>query len=83
MTNSGDAAEQVVRLSVEGFEVAARLTKRNNCICDEELTAMQPLSKPSRYCASPERAISSFNVKLVIGASVFGLFGISQKFRQI
>lgn len=26
MTNSGDAAEQVVRLSVEGFEVAARLT---------------------------------------------------------
>ena len=26
MTNSGDAAEQVVRLSLEGFEVAARLT---------------------------------------------------------
>lgn len=27
MTNSGDAAEQVVRLSLEGFEVAARLTE--------------------------------------------------------
>lgn len=26
MTNGGDAAEQVVRLSLEGFEVAARLT---------------------------------------------------------
>lgn len=26
MTNSGDAAEQVVRLSLEGFEVAAKLT---------------------------------------------------------
>ena len=26
MTNTGDAAEQVVRLSLEGFEVAARLT---------------------------------------------------------
>ena len=26
MTSSGDAAEQVVRLSLEGFEVAARLT---------------------------------------------------------
>ena len=26
MTNPGDAAEQVVRLSLEGFEVAARLT---------------------------------------------------------
>ena len=26
MNNSGDAAEQVVRLSLEGFEVAAKLT---------------------------------------------------------
>ena len=26
MTSSGDAAEQVVRLSLEGFEVAAKLT---------------------------------------------------------
>ena len=26
MTNGGDAAEQVVRLSLEGFEVAAKLT---------------------------------------------------------
>ena len=26
MYNSGDAAEQVVRLSLEGFEVAAKLT---------------------------------------------------------
>ena len=26
MTSSGDAAEQVVRLSLEGFEVAVRLT---------------------------------------------------------
>ena len=26
MTNGGDAAEQIVRLSLEGFEVAAKLT---------------------------------------------------------
>lgn len=26
MTNGGDAAEQVVRLSLEGFEVAAKLS---------------------------------------------------------
>lgn len=26
MNNGGDAAEQVVRLSLEGFEVAAKLT---------------------------------------------------------
>ncbi len=60
-----------------------RQGKRNSCICDEVLTAMHPLSKPSRYCGSPERATSSVSVKLVIGASEFGLFGISQKFRQI
>ena len=28
MTNGGDAAEQVVRLSLEGFEVAAKLSDK-------------------------------------------------------
>ena len=28
MNTGGDAAEQVVRLSLEGFEVAAKLTER-------------------------------------------------------
>ncbi len=32
MNNGGDAAEQVVRLSLEGFEVAARLSGRRRRI---------------------------------------------------
>jgi len=32
MYNSGDAAEQIVRLSLEGFEVAAKLT--GSCSCE-------------------------------------------------
>ena len=34
MNNGGDAAEQVVRLSLEGFEVAAKLTGSEMCIRD-------------------------------------------------
>ena len=36
MTNGGDAAEQVVRLSLEGFEVAAKLSgaaAKNIAVC--------------------------------------------------
>ena len=38
MNNGGDAAEQVVRLSLEGFEVAARLSgsAAKNINCSED-----------------------------------------------
>ena len=55
MNNGGDAAEQVVRLSLEGFEVAARLLQK--------LTWKQTVPSlrfPRRKARLPNRTVRRF-----------------------